>query len=54
LRPIDQIERQAIIDAMRRSEGKVRHAAQLLGLAPATVYRKIKLFNISTPKAASI
>ncbi len=48
LRPIDQIEKQAIIDALRRSGGNVRAAAKLIGLGQATVYRKIKRYGIQT------
>ncbi len=46
LRPIDQIEKQAILDALRRSGGNVRAAAKLIGLGQATVYRKIKRYRI--------
>ncbi|WP_422923013.1 sigma-54-dependent transcriptional regulator [Singulisphaera sp. PoT] len=46
LRPIDQIEKQAIEDALRRSRGNVREAARTLGLGQATVYRKIKRYGI--------
>lgn len=46
LRPIERHERAAIVDALRRAEGRVVDAARLLGLGQATVYRKIKEYAI--------
>jgi DNA-binding NtrC family response regulator len=46
LRTIDQIEKQAIIDALSSTRGNVREAARLLGCGQATVYRKIKRYGI--------
>ena len=45
-RPMDQIELQAIKDALASTRGNVREAAKLLGLGQATVYRKIKRYQI--------
>ncbi|MGF1583294.1 MAG: sigma-54 interaction domain-containing protein [Gemmataceae bacterium] len=50
LRPIEEIEKQAILDALKRAEGNVRAAAKLLGLGHATVYRKIKAYQIDLKK----
>jgi DNA-binding NtrC family response regulator len=47
LRAIDRMERDAIIEALRASGGKVSEAARLIGLSQATIYRKIKKFGIS-------
>jgi two-component system response regulator HydG len=47
LRPIDQVEYQAIADALATARGNVKEAAQQLGLGQATVYRKIKKYGIS-------
>lgn len=47
LRPIDQVEYQAIADALATARGNVKEAAQRLGLGQATVYRKIKKYGIS-------
>jgi two-component system response regulator RegA len=44
---IDQLERQAILAALRQTRGRVRDAARLLGFGQATVYRKIKRFKIA-------
>jgi DNA-binding NtrC family response regulator len=46
LRPIDQIEKRAIIDALSRSGGNAVEAARMLGVGQATVYRKIKRYGI--------
>ena len=47
LRPIDQVEYQAIAEALATARGNVKEAAQQLGLGQATVYRKIKKYGIS-------
>ncbi len=47
LRPIDQVEYQAIADALATAGGNVKAAAQRLGLGQATVYRKIKKYGIN-------
>jgi DNA-binding NtrC family response regulator len=49
LRVIDRMEKGAIVDALRRVGGNVRQAARLLGFGQATVYRKIKRYNIALP-----
>jgi DNA-binding NtrC family response regulator len=46
LSPIQRHERIAIIDALQRVQGNVVDAARLLGLGQATVYRKIKQYEI--------
>ena len=43
---IQRHERAAIVDALRRVDGNVVDAAKQLGLGQATVYRKIKLYDI--------
>jgi DNA-binding NtrC family response regulator len=52
LRAIDRLEKGAIVDALRRVGGNVREAARMLGFGQATVYRKIKRYNISLPGRA--
>ena len=42
IRPIDEVERDAIERAMELCGRDVRKAAVFLGLSPATVYRKLK------------
>lgn len=46
LTAIQRGERAAIIDALQRTNGHVIDAANLVGLGQATLYRKIKQYNI--------
>lgn len=41
-----EYQRRAIIDALIETEGDISHAAQRLGIARATIYRKIKEYDI--------
>jgi len=45
IRPLDQIERDAIEDAIRFCQGDVRKAAHFLNVSAATVYRRLKKWN---------
>lgn len=47
LRPVDQAERDAIVLALRRSEGNRAAAAVALGVARSTLYRKIAQYSIT-------
>ncbi len=42
IRPLDVVEREAIENAIELCGGDVRKAAVFLGIAPATIYRKLK------------
>ena len=53
LRRVDQIEKQAITDALRQAGGSVRNAAHALGLSQATIYRKLKRYAIDLGEFAS-
>jgi DNA-binding NtrC family response regulator len=44
---MDDLEKQAILQALERARGNVREAARQLGLGHATVYRRIKRYGIS-------
>jgi DNA-binding NtrC family response regulator len=46
---MDEIERRAILEVLERSRGRVRVAAESLGLSLATIYRKLKRYNIALP-----
>lgn len=39
---LDEIERQAVIDALKNTQGNRRKAARLLGIGERTLYRKLK------------
>lgn len=43
---MDKIERKVIEDAMRKCQGNVSRAAQLLGITRQTLYRRLKKFDI--------
>lgn len=47
LRPLDQVERDAIVAALRDNNGNRKAAAGTLGLARSTLYRKIRQYGIS-------
>ena len=47
LRPVDQAERDAIVAALRESEGNRAAAATALGVARSTLYRKIAQYRIT-------
>lgn len=43
-----EIEKKAIIDALRACEGNMSLAARSLNIGRATLYRKVKLYHIDT------
>jgi transcriptional regulator of acetoin/glycerol metabolism len=47
LRPVDEIERDAIVTALREAGGNRVAAAAALGLARSTLYRKIRQYGIT-------
>jgi transcriptional regulator of acetoin/glycerol metabolism len=47
LRPVDQIERDAIVSALRDAGGNRVAAAAALGFARSTLYRKIRQYGIT-------
>jgi DNA-binding NtrC family response regulator len=46
LMTLDEMEREAIIATLKRTEGNVKEAASLLGIDRSTLYDKIKYYNI--------
>jgi two-component system response regulator HydG len=46
LKPIDRIEKEALVESLAASNGNVREAAERLGMSLATAYRKIKKYKI--------
>tara|TARA_R110002049_G_scaffold72490_2_gene187084 strand:- start:87166 stop:88623 length:1458 start_codon:yes stop_codon:yes gene_type:complete len=53
LRPMDQVQKKAILEALAASGGNVVLAANHLGVGQATVYRKMKRFGIDLPSRRS-
>ncbi len=45
IRPLHEVERQTIEDALRLSDGNVPRAAALLEISPSTVYRKLQSWS---------
>lgn len=52
-RKMDEIERQAILFTLQKTQGNVVDAARMLGLGPATVYRKIKRYGVRAKAIAA-
>ena len=46
--PLVEVERQALIHALKVSANNVTQAAQALGISRATLYRKLKKYNLLT------
>jgi two-component system response regulator HydG len=44
--PLDELEKQAIIDTLARTNGNREQAARILGIGERTLYRKIKEYNL--------
>ncbi|HET6743959.1 MAG TPA: helix-turn-helix domain-containing protein, partial [Kribbella sp.] len=47
LTPMEWVERGAIVQALRAAEGRKDVAATSLGISRASIYRKIRLFEIA-------
>jgi DNA-binding NtrC family response regulator len=52
VKSIAELERQAILDAIRVLDGDKLKAAKLLGIGKTTLYRKLKEYGISDPVPA--
>jgi DNA-binding NtrC family response regulator len=46
LRPLREIEREAILEALRKTSGRKHDAARLLGIGKSTLYEKLKKYGI--------
>ena len=42
---IEDLEKQALMDALKRNNGKISQAARELGISRATIYRRIKKYR---------
>ena len=51
---LEEVEKQAILGAIRKANGNVRQAARLLSLGPATVYRKLNQYGIQSRDCGEI
>ena len=46
---VQEVERDAIVRALRQVEGNKERAAELLGLSPTTLWRKMKRLQLEWP-----
>ena len=46
-KPLDEVEKYYIEQALKMADGKREEAAKILGIGERTMYRKIKLFGLS-------
>jgi len=44
--PLDELEKQAIIETLKKTKGNREKAAEILGIGERTLYRKIKEYNL--------
>ena len=44
--PLNELEKQAIIDTLAKTQGNREKAAKILGIGERTLYRKIKEYNL--------
>jgi len=51
VKPLAELEREAILEAIRRLNGDKLQAARLLGIGKTTLYRKLKEYGIADPMA---
>ena len=53
LTPIEQAQRDAIVDALRVTKGNKKDAAKRLGISRTTLYSAIRTFGIVAPVSRS-
>ena len=49
--PLAQLEKEAILETLRKLDGDKLLAARLLGIGKTTLYRKLKEYGINAPEA---
>jgi transcriptional regulator with GAF, ATPase, and Fis domain len=49
--PLEEIERQAVVEALKMSNWVQKDAAELLGISPRVMNYKIKILNIEIPRS---
>lgn len=45
---LDEVERRCIIETLRYTEGNKKQAAEMLGITPRSIYRKLKSYDLET------
>ena len=46
---LKELEKRAILEALKKTRGNKKKAAELLGISLRTLYYKIKEYNLKTP-----
>jgi DNA-binding NtrC family response regulator len=52
--PLEEIERQAVVEALRMSNWVQKDAAELLGISPRVMNYKIKILGIEIPRTRKV
>jgi DNA-binding NtrC family response regulator len=52
--PLEEIERQAVVEALKMSNWVQKDAAELLGISPRVMNYKIKILNIEIPRSRRV
>ena len=52
--PLEEIERQAVVEALRMSNWVQKDAAELLGISPRVMNYKIKILAIEIPRSRRV
>ena len=52
--PLEEIERQAVVEALKMSNWVQKDAAELLGISPRAMNYKIKILAIETPRTRRV
>jgi DNA-binding NtrC family response regulator len=52
--PLEEIERQAVVEALRMSNWVQKDAAELLGISPRVMNYKIKILSIEIPRSRRV
>jgi DNA-binding NtrC family response regulator len=52
--PLEEIERQAVVESLRMSNWVQKDAAELLGISPRVMNYKIKILNIELPRSRRV
>ena len=52
--PLEEIERQAVVEALKMSSWVQKDAAELLGISPRVMNYKIKILNIEIPRSRRV
>src|SRR5678815_4979364 len=52
--PLEEIERQAVVEALKMSNWVQKDAAELLGISPRVMNYKIKILSIEIPRSRRV